>query len=144
MACSAQVASNKALHPPLIAAWLIGNVEDCVFNHSSLALSLFIEPFPGVPHLFVGIDMSKACGKREKWTLSFDRRLKRAVLREAKKRGLAPAQLLESFVWEKFNPFGHTDIKDVAAYVRRLRKADTSKTDEEFLEDLRRWQSINS
>ncbi|OGQ84225.1 MAG: hypothetical protein A3F90_13590 [Deltaproteobacteria bacterium RIFCSPLOWO2_12_FULL_60_19] len=144
MACSAQISSDKTLHPPLIAAWLIGNVQDCVFNHSRLGISLVIEPFLRIPHLFVGIDMSKACGKKEKWTLSFDRRLKGAVLREAKKRGLYPAQFLESLVREKFNPFGHTDIEDAAAYVRRLRKADRTKTDQEFLEDIRRWERIDS
>jgi hypothetical protein len=82
--------------------------------------------------------------KKEKWTLTFDRRLKGAVMQEAKRRRVYPAQVLESLVREKFNPFGHTDIKDEASYVRRLRKKDKEKSDEEFLEDIRRWEKINS
>ncbi len=88
--------------------------------------------------------MAKASVKKEKWTLTFDRRLKGAVVREAKKRGLYPVQVLESLVREKFNPFGHTDIKDEAAYIRRLRRKNKGKSDEEFLEEIRRWERINS
>ena len=47
-------------------------------------------------------------------------------------------------VREKFNPFGHTDIKDELAYVRKLRKRDKETSDEEFLEEIRRWERINS
>jgi hypothetical protein len=88
--------------------------------------------------------MAKAKLKKEKWTLTFDRRLKGAVMQEAKKRGIYPAQVLESLVREKFNPFGHTDIKDEVAYVRGLRGKDKRKSDEEFLEEIRRWERINS
>ena len=35
-------------------------------------------------------------------------------------------------------------VKDEVAYVRRLRKKDKSKSDEEFLEEIRRWERINS
>ena len=48
--------------------------------------------------------MSKAKLKKEKWTLTFDRRLKGAVKQEAKKQGVYPVQVLESLVREKFNP----------------------------------------
>ncbi|MBI4481612.1 MAG: hypothetical protein HY652_01855 [Acidobacteria bacterium] len=88
--------------------------------------------------------MSKAKLKKEKWTLTFDQRLKGAVMREAKRQGIYPVQVLESLVRERFNPFGHTDIKDEVAYVRRLRKKDKGKSDEEFLEEIRRWEKINS
>ena len=88
--------------------------------------------------------MGKASLKKEKWTLTFDRRLKGAVVKEARKRGIYPVQILESLVREKFNPFGHADIKDEVAYVRRLRKKDRRKSDEEFLEEIRRWERINS
>lgn len=88
--------------------------------------------------------MAKASVKKEKWTLTFDRRLKGAVVREAKKRGLYPVQVLESLVREKFNPFGHADIKDAPAYIRKLRKKDRGKSDEEFFEEIRRWERINS
>ena len=40
--------------------------------------------------------MAKASVKKEKWTLTFDRRLKGAVVEEAKKRGVYPVQVLES------------------------------------------------
>jgi len=49
--------------------------------------------------------------KKEKWTLSFDRNLKEEVIEEAKRQGVYPVHLLESLVREKFNPFGHADIK---------------------------------
>lgn len=88
--------------------------------------------------------MSKNKLQKEKWTLTFDRRLKGAVIEEAKKQGVYPVQVLESLVREKFNPFGHTDIKDEAAYVRKLRKRDKEKSDGTFLEEIRRWERINS
>lgn len=88
--------------------------------------------------------MSKAKLKKEKWTLTFDRRLKEAVRREALRRGVYPVQLLESLVRESLNPFGHADVEDELAYVRRLRKKDRARSDEEFLEEIRRWERINS
>ena len=88
--------------------------------------------------------MLKASLKNEKWTLSFDRRLKTAVMREARRRGVYPAQYLESLVKAKLNPFGHGDIQDEVAYVRRLRKKARKKSDEEFIEEIRRWEKINS
>jgi hypothetical protein len=91
-----------------------------------------------------GAKMAKPNVKKEKWTLTFDRRLKKAVTQEAKRQGVYPVEVLESLVREKFNPFGHTDIKDEAAYVRRLRKKDRGKSDKEFLEEIRRWERINS
>lgn len=88
--------------------------------------------------------MAKARLKKEKWTLSFDRNLKNEVIEEAKKQGVYPVQVLESLVREKFNPYGHSDIKDEVGYVRRLRKQDKSKKNTEFLEEVRRWERINS
>jgi hypothetical protein len=88
--------------------------------------------------------MAKASVKKEKWTLTFDRRLKGAVVEEAKKRGVYPVQVLESLVREKFNPFGHSKIKDESAYIRGLRKKDKSKNDKQFLKEIRRWEKINS
>ena len=88
--------------------------------------------------------MGKAKLKKEKWTLTFDRRLKEAVVREAKKEGVYPVQVLESLVREKLNPFGHTDITDEVGHLRRLRKEDRGKSDKEFLEEIRRWERINS
>jgi hypothetical protein len=88
--------------------------------------------------------MAKAGVKKAKWTLTFDRRLKGAVVEEAKKRGVYPVQVLESLVREKFKPFGQSKIKDESAYVRGLRKKDRSKNDKQFLKEIRRWEKINS
>ena len=82
--------------------------------------------------------------KKETWTLNVDRGVKSAVIKEAKRRGVYPAQVIESMVREKFNPFGHSDIKDEAAYVRRLRDKDRHANDKKFLEEIRRWEKINS
>ena len=82
--------------------------------------------------------------RKESWTLNIDRRVKSAVIKEAKRRGVYPAQVIESMVREKFNPFGHTDIEDEAAYVRRLREKDRHATDKKFLEEIRRGEKINS
>lgn len=81
---------------------------------------------------------------KEKWTLTFDRRLKAAVIQEARKRRVYPVQILESLVRQRLNPFGHADIEDEAGYVRRLRRRDARRTDQEFLEEIRRWERINS
>jgi hypothetical protein len=89
-------------------------------------------------------NVAKAKLKKEKWTLSFDRNLKEEVIEEAKRQGVYPVHLLECLVREKFNPFGRTDIKNEAAYVRKLRKGDKEKNDEAFLEKIRRWERINS
>ncbi len=65
-------------------------------------------------------------------------------MEEAKRRGVYPVQVLESLVRERFNPFGHSDIKDEVAYIGTLRKKDKAKSDEAFLEEIRRWEKINS
>jgi len=40
--------------------------------------------------------MPKTALKKEKWTLSFDPRLKRLLIKEARKKGVYPVNLLES------------------------------------------------
>ncbi len=84
--------------------------------------------------------MGRASLKKEKWTLSFDTKLKEAVIREARARGIYPVNYLEELVREKINPYGHTDVKDSVKYVRELRKRSKDKTDEEFLKDVLKWQ----
>ena len=81
---------------------------------------------------------------KKKWTLTFDQRLKGAVMEEAKRQVVYPVQVLESLVKDKFNPYGRADIRDEASYVRRLRKRDKGKSHNEFLEEIRRWERINS
>ena len=88
--------------------------------------------------------MEKGKLKKEKWTLNVDQKIKGVVIKEAKRRGIYPVQFIESLVREKFNPFGHSDIEDEAAYVRKLRKRGSRGTDQAFIEEIRRWEKINS
>ncbi len=78
--------------------------------------------------------------KREKWTLSFDPTLKKFLVRTAKRQGIYPVTLLEEIVKEKFNPYGHTDVKDSAEYVRMLRRRSRDQSDAAFLKEIRTWQ----
>ena len=82
--------------------------------------------------------------KKEKWTLSFDPRLKRLLIKEAQKKGIYPVNLLEQIVRERFNPYGHTDVKDSITYVREIRKGSRSQSDEVFLNEIRKWQKSGS
>ena len=84
--------------------------------------------------------MSKTTLKKEKWTLSFDPRLKEAVRREAKARGMYPVNFLEELVRERINPYGHTDVKDSVKHIRELRKKSSDRTDEKFLEEILKWR----
>jgi hypothetical protein len=84
-----------------------------------------------------------ALGK-DKWTLSFDPRLKGLVIREARNRGVYPVAILEEMVRERFNPFGHTDVRDSLRYLRALRRRSRGTLDEAFLREIREWQSSRS
>jgi hypothetical protein len=88
--------------------------------------------------------MSKRSLEREKWTLSFDRKLKSFLVRTAKRRGVYPVTLLEEIVREKFNPYGQSDVVDSAEYVRMLRRRSRRRTDAEFLREIRSWQRSES
>ena len=88
--------------------------------------------------------MPKATLKKEKWTLSFDPALKSVVVKAAKRKGMYPVTLLESLVREKFNPYGHTDVDDSAAYVSALRKQGRKQSDDAFLDEIEAWQKSRS
>lgn len=88
--------------------------------------------------------ISKTALRKEKWTLSFDPVLKGLVVKAAQGRGVYPVTLLEDLVREKFNPFGHTDIKDSAAYLTALRKQSRKQSDEAFLAEIEAWQKSRS
>ena len=88
--------------------------------------------------------MAKAASTREKWTLSFDADLKAFLIRLAKRRRTYPVALLEGLVKEKFNPYGHTDMKDSVAYVRMLRRRSRKQSDAAFLKEIRAWQRSTS
>ncbi|HTN42931.1 MAG TPA: hypothetical protein VMN77_03950 [Nitrospiria bacterium] len=88
--------------------------------------------------------MPKTSLKKEKWTLSFDPRLKRLLIKEARKKGVYPVSLLEDVVRERFNPYGHSDVKDSVAHVREIRKGSRDRSDEPFLKEIRDWQKSNS
>ena len=80
--------------------------------------------------------MPKSAMKKEKWTLSFDMRLKRLLTKEAKKRGVYPAALLEQLVREWFSPYGYTDVKQSVSYVRGLRKKSRNLSDAQFFQRI--------
>src|SRR5207244_11400820 len=84
--------------------------------------------------------MPKAALRKEKWTLSFDPLLKTLVVKAARRKGVYPVALLEELVRERFNPYGHTDVKDSAEYVATIRKHSLKQTDEEFLAEIRTGQ----
>jgi hypothetical protein len=88
--------------------------------------------------------MAKTALRKEKWTLSFDSRLKRRLVQEARRKGVYPVSLLEEIVRDRFNPYGHTDVADSVAYVRELRKGSRNRSDEDFLTEIREWQRSNS
>jgi len=88
--------------------------------------------------------MPKTALKKEKWTLSFDPALKSAVVKAAKRRGVYPVTVLEGLVREKFNPYGHTDVDDSAAYVSALRKQGRKQSDDAFLDEIAAWQKSQS
>ena len=48
--------------------------------------------------------------------------------------------LLEEIVKEKFNPYGHADVKNSVDYVRMLRRRSRRSSDRRFLEEIRAWQ----
>jgi hypothetical protein len=88
--------------------------------------------------------MAKATLKKEKWTLSFDPKLKSLVVKAARRKGVHPVNLLEEIVRDRFNPYGHTDVRDSAGYLATMRKASREQTDETFLAELRAWQQSRS
>ncbi len=88
--------------------------------------------------------MARSGVKREKWTLSFDPGLKAFLVKTAKRRRVYPVTLLEEIVKEKFNPYGHTDVKDSVAYVAMLRRRSRGRSDKSFLKEIREWQRSGS
>ncbi len=88
--------------------------------------------------------MPKNALRKEKWTLSFDPALKSLVVKAAKRKGVYPVTVLENLVREKFNPFGHTDVEDSAAYVAALRRQSRRQSDDEFLNEIDAWQKSRS
>ena len=88
--------------------------------------------------------MAKTALRKEKWTLSFDPSLKSLVVKTARRKGVYPVAVLESLVREKFNPFGHTDVEDSAAYIATIRKHSRKQSDETFLAEIAAWQKSRS
>lgn len=88
--------------------------------------------------------MPKTALRKEKWTLSFDPVLKTLVVRAARRKGVYPVALLEEIVRERFNPYGHTDVKDSEEYVATLRKGSRKHADKEFLAEILAWQKSRS
>jgi hypothetical protein len=84
--------------------------------------------------------MPRATTRREKWTLSFDADLKAFLVKTARRRRVYPVTLLEEIVKEKFNPYGHSDVKDSVEYVRMLRRRSRKRSNASFLGEIRTWQ----
>ena len=84
--------------------------------------------------------MPKTTLKKEKWTLTFDPKLKKIVTKEARRNGMYPVTFLEQMVREKFNLFGHVGVGNAAGYVRALRRRSRGGTDAAFLRGIREWQ----
>lgn len=74
----------------------------------------------------------------------FDLNLKRLLVQTAKRRGVYPVTILENLVRGKFNPYGHTDVDDSAAYVTALRKQSRKQSEDAFLDELEAWQKSRS
>ena len=91
-----------------------------------------------------GAEMARAKARREKWTLSFDADLKAFLVKTARRQRVYPVALLEEIVKEKFNPFGHADVRDSVAYVRALRRRSRKRSDASFLAEIRAWQQSAS
>jgi hypothetical protein len=88
--------------------------------------------------------MGRPVPRKEKWALSFDSKLKKLVINTAKRKSVSPATLLENLVREKFNPYGHADVKGSADYVMTLRKKSRSQTDDAFLKEVEAWEKSRS
>lgn len=88
--------------------------------------------------------MPKVKLKKEKWTLSFDVNLKNLLIKEAGKIGVYPVGLLEQIVRERLNSFGHLDVKNSAAHIKKIRKFSRVQSDEVFLKEIKEWQKSNS
>lgn len=88
--------------------------------------------------------MGRMRAKKVSWTLSFDPALKSLVVKAAKRKGVYPVTVLEHLVREKFNPFGHTDVADSAAYVAALRRQSRRQSDDAFLDEIEAWQKSRS
>jgi hypothetical protein len=84
--------------------------------------------------------MAKHSLKKDRWTITFDPRLKNQVQQEAKKLRVYPVQLLESLVREKLNPYGLQSIRDSIAHVSSIRTKSSGKSDKVFLAELKKWQ----
>ena len=84
--------------------------------------------------------MPKTALRKEKWTLSFDLRLKRLLIKEAQRKGVYPVGLLEQIVRERFNLYGHSDVEDSVAYIQAIRRGSRNQSDEAFLNEIRTWQ----
>lgn len=78
--------------------------------------------------------------KKERWTLTFDRDLKKRLQKEAAQIGIYPVQLLETLVRDKLNPYGFKAIRDSVDYVNSVRKQSRQQSDKAFLRELRQWQ----
>ena len=77
---------------------------------------------------------------KERWTITFDPKLKGLVQKEARRLHIYPVQLLESLVRERLNSYGFQSVRDSVIYVNSIRQKSSPKSDKNFLAELRQWQ----
>ncbi|WP_447599818.1 hypothetical protein [Nitrospira sp. Nam80] len=83
--------------------------------------------------------------RKVKWTPVFDAALKVWWPKlPGERAGVQPVTLLEHLMRENFKPFGHTEVKNSAAYVTAVRKKNRKQSDEAFLAEIDAWQNSQS
>lgn len=84
--------------------------------------------------------MARSSLNRIRWTLTFDADLKKKVQQAATKLHVYPVQILESIVRDNLNPYGLKSIKDSMAYVNSIRQQSKAKSDQQFIEEIKKWE----
>lgn len=86
------------------------------------------------------VSMARSSLNRIRWTLTFDADLKKKVQQAATKLHVYPVQILESIVRDNLNPYGLKSIKDSMAYVNSIRQQSKAKSDQQFIEEIKKWE----
>lgn len=78
---------------------------------------------------------------KEKWTLSFDSKLKKLVITAAERERISAVAFLENLVREKFAPYGHAEVVNSSAYVAKVRKQSRRQSDADFIAEIAAWHN---
>jgi hypothetical protein len=117
-------------------------IELCIRDGIITPGLLVLTPMPDTDNMQYSKEgaVPRPAKRKEKWTLSFNLALKSAVVKAAKRRGVYPVTVLETLVRGKFNPYGHMDVDDSAAYMTALRKQGRKQSDDAFLDEIEAWK----